>query len=239
MRLDRLLANMGYGSRKEVRLMIRSKQVTVNDDIVRNQGEQVNPEKDIVKVNGEIVRYRKYIYLMLNKPKGYISATEDHRHRTVIDLLPKEYTHFQPFPVGRLDIDTVGLLLLTNDGQLAHELTSPNKKIEKTYYAKINGVVNEDDQQKFAQGVTLDDGYETKPGHLTIVKSSDISEIKLTITEGKFHQVKRMFAAVNKEVIYLQRIRMGNIVLDESLELGKYRELTKEELSYCLSLKTP
>lgn len=176
---------------------------------------------------------------MLNKPKGYISATEDYRHRTVIDLLPKEYTHFQPFPVGRLDIDTVGLLLLTNDGQLAHELTSPNKEIEKTYYAKIRGVVNEDDQQKFAQGVTLDDGYETKPGHLTIVKSGDISEIKLTITEGKFHQVKRMFAAVNKEVIYLQRIRMGNIVLDESLELGKYRELTKEELSYCLTLKTP
>lgn len=237
MRLDRMLANMGYGSRKEVRHIIRSKHVTVNGKISNNQGEHINPEKDIVQVNGETVHYRENIYIMLNKPSGYISATEDGRHQTVIDLISNDYLHFKLFPVGRLDLDTVGLLLLTNDGQLAHQLTSPNRGVEKTYYAKVRGVVDETDVEKFAKGVILDDGYETKPGNLEVITSDQTSEIQLTITEGKYHQVKRMFASVGKEVIYLKRIRMGDLHLDESLREGEYRELNEKELSYCLSLK--
>lgn len=237
MRLDKILAHMGYGSRKDVRSLIRKGHVSVNSKITRNNGLQVNAEQDVIEVNGEIVHYRKHIYIMLNKPQGVISATEDARDQTVIDLLPANLQHFEPFPVGRLDKDTEGLLLLTNDGQLAHRLTSPRRGIEKTYYAKISGEVTDADVKAFQCGVTLDDGYVTKPGQLSILKSDNISEIELTITEGKYHQVKRMFLAVNHEVIYLKRIRMGDIELDDQLELGSFRELNDEELSYCLSLK--
>lgn len=237
MRLDKVLAHMGYGSRKDVRSLIRKGHVSVNSKVIRNNGLQVNAEKDVIEVNGEIVHYRKHIYIMLNKPQGVISATEDARDQTVIDLLPANLQHFEPFPVGRLDKDTEGLLLLTNDGQLAHHLTSPRRGIEKTYYAKISGEVTDADVKAFQCGVTLDDGYVTKPGQLSILKSDNISEIELTITEGKYHQVKRMFLAVNHEVIYLKRIRMGDIELDDQLELGSFRELNDEELSYCLSLK--
>lgn len=237
MRLDKILAHMGYGSRKDVRSLIRKGHVSVNSKVIRNNGLQVNAEQDVIEVNGEIVHYRKHIYIMLNKPQGVISATEDARDQTVIDLLPANLQHFEPFPVGRLDKDTEGLLLLTNDGQLAHHLTSPRRGIEKTYYAKISGEVTDADVKAFQCGVTLDDGYVTKPGQLSILKSDNISEIELTITEGKYHQVKRMFLAVNHEVIYLKRIRMGDIELDDQLELGSFRELNDEELSYCLSLK--
>lgn len=237
MRLDKVLAHMGYGSRKDVRSLIRKGHVSVNSKVIRNNGLQVNAEQDVIEVNGEIVHYRKHIYIMLNKPQGVISATEDARDQTVIDLLPANLQHFEPFPVGRLDKDTEGLLLLTNDGQLAHHLTSPRRGIEKTYYAKISGEVTDADVKAFQCGVTLDDGYVTKPGQLSILKSDNISEIELTITEGKYHQVKRMFLAVNHEVIYLKRIRMGDIELDDQLELGSFRELNDEELSYCLSLK--
>lgn len=237
MRLDKILAHMGYGSRKDVRSLIRKGHVSVNSKITRNNGLHVNTEQDVIEVNGEIVHYRKHIYIMLNKPQGVISATEDARDQTVIDLLPANLQHFEPFPVGRLDKDTEGLLLLTNDGQLAHRLTSPRRGIEKTYYAKISGEVTDADVKAFQCGVTLDDGYVTKPGQLSILKSDNISEIELTITEGKYHQVKRMFLAVNHEVIYLKRIRMGDIELDDQLELGSFRELNDEELSYCLSLK--
>ena len=237
MRLDKILAHMGYGSRKDVRSLIRKGHVSVNSKIARNNGLHVNTEQDVIEVNGEIVHYRKHIYIMLNKPQGVISATEDARDQTVIDLLPANLQHFEPFPVGRLDKDTEGLLLLTNDGQLAHRLTSPRRGIEKTYYAKISGEVTDADVKAFQCGVTLDDGYVTKPGQLSILKSDNISEIELTITEGKYHQVKRMFLAVNHEVIYLKRIRMGDIELDDQLELGSFRELNDEELSYCLSLK--
>lgn len=168
---------------------------------------------------------------MMNKPPGVISATEDLRDETVIDLLEPLHQHFQPFPVGRLDKDTEGLLLLTNDGVLAHNLLSPKKHVPKVYYAQIEGVVTEEDAEKFANGVELDDGYVTKPGKLVILKSAQQSEIELTIQEGKFHQVKRMFEAVGKRVTYLKRISMGSLTLDENLALGEYRELTTEELN--------
>ena len=237
MRLDKLLSNMGVGSRKEVKALLKKKQVTVNGIVSKDSGEKIDPNKDEIAVNGEIIRYQQYIYLMMNKAPGYISATTDKREKTVIDLLGEDVQHFKPFPVGRLDKDTEGLLLLTNDGELAHELVSPKKDIGKTYFAQINGKVTVDDIAVFREGVVLEDGYEAKPGELTILQSDAISEIELTITEGKFHQVKRMFEAVGKRVIYLKRLRMGELQLDPDLKLGAYRPLTESELAYCKSLK--
>lgn len=231
MRLDKLLANMGYGSRKEVKQLLKQKAVTVDGDYVKDAALHVDPEKQIVSVFGERVVYTEFVYFIMNKPPGVISATEDLRDETVIDLLEPLHQHFQPFPVGRLDKDTEGLLLLTNDGQLAHNLLSPKKHVPKVYYAQIEGVVTEEDAGKFANGVELDDGYVTKPGKLVILKSAQQSEIELTIQEGKFHQVKRMFEAVGKRVTYLKRISMGSLKLDENLALGEYRELTAEELN--------
>ena len=231
MRLDKLLANMGYGSRKEVKQLLKQKAVTVDGDYVKDAALHVDPEKQIVSVFGERVVYTEFVYFIMNKPPGVISATEDLRDETVIDLLEPLHQHFQPFPVGRLDKDTEGLLLLTNDGQLAHNLLSPKKHVPKVYYAQIEGVVTEEDAEKFANGVELDDGYVTKPGNLVILKSAQQSEIELTIQEGKFHQVKRMFEAVGKRVTYLKRISMGSLKLDDNLALGEYRELTAEELN--------
>ena len=230
MRLDKLLANMGYGSRKEVKALLKQKAVRVDDEIVKDSSLHVDPSKQNVTVFGERVEYIEYIYLMMHKPQGVISATEDKYDRTVIDLLDPIDQHFEPFPVGRLDKDTEGLLLITNDGQLAHNLLSPKKHVPKWYYAKIDGKVTESDVESFKQGVTLDDGYHTKPGELKILASGEQSEIELMIQEGKFHQVKRMFEAVGKKVTYLKRLSMGSLELDPELPIGEYRHLTEEEL---------
>jgi 16S rRNA pseudouridine516 synthase len=227
MRVDKILANLGYGSRKEVKKMLKDGGVTVNGEPIKDGKTQVNPNEDAIVINGEKVHYREFIYLMMNKPPEVISATEDAREETVIDLLNVDDAVFEPFPVGRLDKDTEGLLLLTNDGQLSHQLLSPKKHVPKTYFAVIDGEVTEEDIEAFQRGVMLDDGYVTKPGELNIVKSGLRSDIELTITEGKFHQVKRMFEAVGKRVVYLQRLSMGPLTLDEELALGEYRELTK------------
>ena len=235
MRLDKLLANMGYGSRKEVKQLLKEKAVTVDGTVVKDAAMKVDPETQDVSVYGERVIYTEFIYIMMNKPPGVISATEDKYDQTVIDLLDPLAQHFKPFPVGRLDKDTEGLLLITNDGNLAHNLLSPKKHVPKTYYATIEGVVTEADIEAFRKGVELDDGYVTKPGELVILKSGAISEIELTIQEGKFHQVKRMFECVGKKVTYLKRLSMGALVLDEELELGDYRELTEEELDSLLN----
>ena len=230
MRLDKLLSNMGYGSRKETKILLKSKAVEVNGSIAKDVSLHVNPETDEILVLGEKVVYTEFIYLMMNKPPGVISATEDKYDQTVIDLLEPKDQHFQPFPVGRLDKDTEGLLVITNDGQLTHQLLSPKKHVPKVYYAVIEGRVTEEDSERFKEGVTLDDGYLTKPGFLRIIRSEETSEIELTITEGKFHQVKRMFEAVGKRVTYLQRIKMGGLALDANLKLGEYRFLKEEEL---------
>ncbi|WP_217589821.1 pseudouridine synthase [Lentibacillus saliphilus] len=230
MRLDKLLSNMGYGSRKDVKLLLKKAYVTVNDVRLKDGSVQIDPERDVIHVDGERVKYEKHVYILMNKPPGVISATEDVRDRTVIDLLTPELQHFAPFPVGRLDKDTEGLLLLTNDGKLAHQLTSPNYHVPKTYFATVQGCVDAGDVARFKEGVTLDDGYVTKPGELVVLKSGTVSEIELTITEGKFHQVKRMFESVDKKVVYLKRIRMGNLKLDEQLKLGGFRRLTEAEL---------
>jgi 16S rRNA pseudouridine516 synthase len=225
-----MLANLGYGSRKEVKQLLKSGAVKVDDFVVKDAKQHVDTDKQTITLNGEIIEYKEFIYLLMNKPQDVLSATEDSSQETVIDLLELGDQVYEPFPVGRLDKDTEGLLLITNDGQLAHRLLSPKKHVPKTYFAVIEGEVTEEDVKAFAAGVTLDDGYETKPGQLEILKSGVMSDIELTITEGKFHQVKRMFEAVGKRVVYLKRISMGPLTLDETLELGEYRELTDEEV---------
>ncbi|MFE8703366.1 pseudouridine synthase [Cytobacillus sp. FJAT-54145] len=238
MRIDKMLANLGYGSRKEVKKLLKDGAVLVNEKPVKDSKHHVDPENDVVTLNGEVIEYKEFIYLMMNKPPGVISATEDQRDETVVDLLEMEDLVFSPFPVGRLDKDTEGLLLLTNDGQLSHRLLSPKKHVPKTYFAVIDGEVTEEDVIAFREGVTLDDGYVTKPGELQILKSGIRSDIELTITEGKFHQVKRMFEAVGKRVTYLKRISMGPLKLDETLELGEYRELTDEEVQMLMKYES-
>ena len=235
MRIDKMLANLGFGTRKEVKKLLKTGAVKIDGETVKDAKQHVNPESQAVTVHGETVEYKEFVYLMMNKPAGLLSATEDSSQETVVDILEEEDQVFEPFPVGRLDKDTEGLLLLTNDGQLAHRLLSPKKHVPKTYFAVIDGEVTEDDIEAFRNGVTLDDGYETKPGELRILKSGIRSDIELTITEGKFHQVKRMFQAVGKRVVYLKRISMANLELDETLELGEYRELTDEELDQLLN----
>ncbi|USK32974.1 rRNA pseudouridine synthase [Bacillus sp. F19] len=230
MRIDKLLSNIGYGSRKEVKQLLKTGAVKADGVTIKDAKTHVDPAEQRITVHGETVDYKEHIYLMLNKPGGYLSATEDSVQETVIDLLEMEDAVYKPFPVGRLDKDTEGLLLLTNDGQLSHQLLSPKKHVPKTYYASILGKVTEEDAAAFKQGVELDDGYVTKPASLVILSADEQSEIHITITEGKFHQVKRMFEAVGKKVTYLKRISMGPLLLDESLELGEYRELTEEEV---------
>ncbi|SHJ06353.1 ribosomal small subunit pseudouridine synthase A [Geosporobacter subterraneus DSM 17957] len=229
-RLDKLLSNMGYGTRKEIKGIVKKGWVLVNQNVVKDSSRHVDPYQDKIIVNGEELIYKEYIYIMMNKPQGVISASFDPRIETVVDLLPEKYQIYDPFPIGRLDKDTEGLLLISNDGKLSHELLSPKKHIPKTYFAIVDGKVDEEDVARFNEGVVLEDGYKTLPGQLRILKSAELSEIELTIYEGKFHQVKRMFLAVGKTVTYLKRISMGNLKLDENLELGEFRELTEEEL---------
>ena len=231
-RLDKYLADMGCGTRQEVKKLIRSGQVSVDGAVVKKPDTKVEQTVQEVCLNGEKVGYESFEYYMLNKPAGVISATEDRSCQTVVDLI-QEKKRKDLFPVGRLDKDTEGLLLITNDGELAHRLLSPKKHVDKCYFARVSGKVTEDDVRSFENGVnigSLEQPEITMPGKLEIITSDEISQIHLTIQEGKFHQVKRMFQAVGKEVIYLKRLRMGTLVLDENLSIGEYRPLTKEEL---------
>lgn len=231
LRIDKILSNLGYGSRAEIKRDCKHGVIEVNGKIISNPGTQVDSENDEILYSGERVEYREYIYIMMNKPDGYISATFDKRDPIVLDLIDDpSYLAFEPFPVGRLDKDTEGLLVLTNDGKLSHRVLSPKKHVPKTYYAKVEGIVSDEDIKSFEEGVVLDDGYKTMPSQLKILKSDELSEIELTIHEGKFHQVKRMFESVGKKVVYLKRLSMGKLKLDESLGLGEYRELTDEEV---------
>ncbi len=230
-RLDKIISNLGYGSRKDVKTFVKKGLIEVDGVIAKDNGMSVDPEKSSIKINGEEILYRKYIYLMMNKPDGVISATQDNKDETVIDLLEIDHQVFEPFPIGRLDKDTVGLLLLTNDGELNHRLISPKWHVDKIYYAEIDQKVDESDIEKFKKGIVLDDGYKCMEAKLEIISSSDErSEIRLTIQEGKYHQVKRMFEAVGKKVTYLKREEFGGLKLDEELEEGEYRELTDDEL---------
>ena len=231
MRLDKYLAEMGVGTRQEVKKQIRQGKVTVNGTVVKAADTKIDETYDEVTIGGRNISYVSYEYYMLNKPGGVVSATEDRRDTTVIDLI-KDKKRKDLFPVGRLDKDTEGLLLITNDGDLAHRLLAPKKHVDKVYYAKIDGMVTEEDVKRFAEGIDIGAEEEemTRPAKLDIMKSAEESEIRLTIHEGKFHQVKRMFLAVGKEVTYLKRERMGTLCLDENLKPGEYRLLTEEEI---------
>ncbi len=224
-RLDKILANMGIGTRKEVKKLTRSGAVKVNGEVVKNSDIKIDENNDEITVFDSPVVYKKYVYLMLNKPDGYVSATYDNMYPTVIDLVPPEYENYELFPVGRLDIDTEGLLLLTNDGQLAHKLLSPKNHIPKLYYAETRRPVTEDDVRLLEQPMDLGD-FITMPASVQICQKGAY----ITINEGKFHQVKRMFEKTDNEVLYLKRLKMGDLCLDEALQTGQVRELTEDEM---------
>lgn len=243
-RLDKYLSNAGCGTRTEVKQMLKKGLVTVNGAVVSKPELKVDGDTDQISCKGQAVNLVQYRYFMLHKPAGYLSATEDRYQPVVLDLI-KEMKKEELFPVGRLDIDTEGLLLLTNDGALAHELLSPKKHVDKTYFAKILGRVTEEDVLEFARGLDIGEKKLTMPAKLIIRsvrrewcsdhgmeegRQENYSEIEVTIQEGKFHQVKRMFEAVGKKVVYLKRLSMGTLVLDETLAKGEYRALTKEEI---------
>lgn len=228
-RLDKYLADIGIGSRSEVKKYIKKGQVKVDNQLIKDIGYKVNLDKEKVYFDNNLLEYNKYIYLMLNKPAGVVSATRDNVHKTVIDLIDKKYQK-NIFPVGRLDIDTEGLLFITNDGQLAHDLLSPKKKIPKTYYAKVQGQVTNKEVKEFENGLIIDDNFTALPAKLEILESGQVSKVNVTIYEGKFHQVKRMFEAVGMKVIYLKRISMASLELDKNLEISSYRQLTDDEI---------
>lgn len=228
-RLDKYLADMGIGTRSAIKNEIRKKAVSVNGNTAVKPELKIDPDRDEVCYRETPIFYEPYVYYMLYKPKGCVSATKDNVYPTVLSYIENP-TGYDLFPVGRLDVDTEGLLLITNDGVLAHELLSPKKHVPKTYYAKVEGLVTRQDAERFLEGVDIGEEQKTLPAELVIEKAGEISEIRLTITEGKFHQVKRMFEAVGKHVTYLKRISMGNLRLDENLSPGTYRKLTAEEI---------
>lgn len=231
-RLDKFLADAGAGTRSEVKKYIQKGRVQVNGEVAKKAEQKVESEKDRVSLNGEMIGIiPEFEYYLLHKPSGCVSATEDTMNQTVMEYVPSNRKGL--FPVGRLDKDTEGLLLITNDGALAHDLLSPKKHVDKTYYAKVIGIVNEQDVQAMEQGVDIGEEKLTLPAEL-VIKNTDQeennSEIFLTIHEGKFHQVKRMMEAVGKTVVYLKRISMGPLVLNDDLAKGECRPLTQEEI---------
>lgn len=235
-RLDKYLTEMNKGSRSQIKEAAKKGRIQVNGQTEKKTDRKIDPQADQVLLDGKPVAYHAYEYYMLNKPQGVVSATEDRIHKTVIDLLGGEIRR-DLFPVGRLDIDTEGLLLLTNDGELAHQLLSPKKHVDKQYYARVAGTLPPDSKEQIAAGMTLSDGTQVMPGELSILtpvcecgEVSSETEILLTIREGKFHQVKRMFEALGCQVVFLKRLSMGSLRLDESLRPGEFRKLTEEEL---------
>jgi len=230
-RLDKIIASTGKWSRREVRELARMGQVLVDGVSIRSAEEKVNPEAVSITVNGEALCYRRYTWIMLNKPAGCLSATEDGRGRTVLNLLPQDLQRQNLFPVGRLDKDTEGLLLLTNEGELAHALLSPRRHVDKVYYARTDGRLTEADVRAFAVGLSLEDGLQCQPAKLEILSAGEQSEAYVTLREGKFHQVKRMLAARGNPVLYLERVQMGNLSLDRTLSRGAFRFLTEEEIA--------
>ncbi|MCT4613234.1 MAG: rRNA pseudouridine synthase [Clostridia bacterium] len=229
MRIDKYLSSLGLATRREIKELAKKGYISVNSVVVKDASIHIDENSDEVFLKGEKVEYKEHIFVMLNKPQGYITATKDsYNKETVMDLLDKKYSKL--FPIGRLDKNTEGLLIFTNNGKFSHEVLSPKKHVKKTYYAHIEGIVTEEDVLAFKDGQEIDGGYKCMPADLKIIKSNEISEIEITIMEGKYHQIKRMFFARGKKVIYLQRISMGNLNLDDKLALGEYRELTSEEV---------
>ncbi len=224
-RLDKLLCHAGFGTRKEVKKLIRSKCVTVNQKVVTKDDLKVDENSDVIEVDGIAVNYSEFVYFMLNKPQGVISSTEEGPTKTVLDCLDEPYQGL--FPVGRLDKDTEGLLLITNDGELAHHLLSPRHHVKKTYEVHISNPLNDHHIELLKQGIMIDGNELCKPAEVEVISDH---LIHLTITEGKFHQVKRMMIACNSEVTFLKRLSMGPLTLDDSLKTGEYRPLNETEI---------
>jgi len=236
MRLDKFLVACAVGSRTEVKNFLKDGCVTVSGKKEKSAKLQINEDTDEICFDGQKLEYEEFVYYMMNKPQGVISATEDPKHKTVLDLLDDLARSKEVFPVGRLDIDTHGLLLLTNDGKLAHALLSPKRHVDKTYLAQVKGIMTDEDIETFAQGIPLKD-FTCQPAKLELVSvdtEKDQSLVRVTIAEGKFHQVKRMVAYCGKEVVDLQRLTMGTLTLDEGLKRGEWRRLTKDELKALL-----
>lgn len=229
MRLDKLLGHSGFGTRKEVKQYIRKGYVTVNSIIVKKDDVKVDTDVDVVCFDGENVNYKQFVYLMLNKPAGYISATKDNVHPTVLELIVG-YENYDLFPVGRLDIDTEGFIIISNDGDFSHKLLSPSNNHDKCYFATIDGVITDEDIKLFYDGITIDTGYKCKSAILKVRSvENDVSNVEVIITEGKFHQVKKMFNAINKPLTFLKRVSIKGVMLDQELELGEFRELNSGE----------
>ncbi|MGO1127702.1 pseudouridine synthase [Streptococcus sp. V728] len=236
MRLDKFLVACAVGSRTDVKNFLKAGRVTVNGKKGKSAKLQINEEADEICFDGQVLHYEEFVYYMMNKPQGVISATEDPKHKTVLDLLDDLARSKEVFPVGRLDIDTHGLLLLTNDGQLAHALLSPKRHVDKTYLAQVNGIMTDEDIETFAQGIPLKD-FTCQPAKLELVSmdaEKNQSLVRVSIAEGKFHQIKRMVAYCGKEVVDLQRLTMGTLTLDKDLKRGEWRRLTKDELEALL-----
>ncbi len=228
-RLDKYLASRGVGTRKEVQKLIKSGDVTVDGSVCKTIDRKIDAENTSVLVNGKPIG-EKYIYIMMNKPAGVVSATEDKRDKTVIDILPDELKRRGLFPAGRLDKDTEGLLIITNDGDFAHRMLSPKKHVEKRYVATVDGEINEGTIKRFEQGIELSDGYICMPAKLELTAKNNNNVGIVTICEGKFHQVKRMFAACGLNIVHLQRISIGNLYLDSNLPIGDCKTLTNLEI---------
>lgn len=230
MRLDKYLADLQMGTRSQVKDFIKKGMITVNGETITKADFKINENSDCVTCKGKTLAYQKYRYFLLHKPEGVITATKDNHDKTVMDLLPKELS-CDFFPVGRLDKDTEGFLLITNDGELSHRLLSPKKHVAKTYYVECNGIMTPEKRQALEQGVDIGDEKKTLPAKVEIIKKEENTYvIELTITEGRFHQVKRMIQAIGGEVTYLKRLSMGGLSLGKSLTKGDYRELTSEEV---------
>lgn len=229
-RLDKLIANSGTYSRKEVHRMIKSGVVKVNGITTKDRGFCVDPDNVSVTINGEEFLIRKYVYIMLNKPEGVVSAARDDKEKTVIDLVPDEYKKKNLFPAGRLDRNTTGFVLITDDGDFAHNILSPKNHVHKTYEARLAELIGEDSLNRIASGITLGDGTECLPAELKILEEGENPLIQVIICEGKYHQIKRMFAAAGNAVIELKRVKIGNLPLDESLEAGECRILSEKEV---------
>lgn len=241
MRLDKFLSHLRIGTRKESKLLVRAGRIRINGVVTKDCAVKVYPGSDRISLDGQDLVYREFIYLMMNKPAGYVSATRDRSEKTVLDLLPPAWTGWGLFPIGRLDKDTEGLLLLSNNGQLAHTLLSPKYQVGKTYFARINGAIGPEELEQLQTGIELDDGYRTKPAMARVLRAGDTYDVELVIYEGKFHQVKRMFAAVGRKVLYLKRTAIGGLKLDSSLKPGEVRELTEAEVAIlmCGSVFSP
>ena len=230
-RLDKILSSQGVGSRKEAGILIRRGLVHVNGILATRPETKTDPERDQITIEGKPLRFQRHVYLMMNKPAGVVSASRDSREKTVVDLVPPVLSRRDLFPAGRLDRDTTGLLILTDDGELAHRMLSPKKHVYKLYEASVDGPVGAEEIEKFAAGVALEDGTVCLPAGLTVVKQGTAWETLVEIREGKFHQVKKMFLAVGRRVLRLKRVRIGGLELDKTLKEGECRELTKEELA--------